>query len=206
MALPAEAHGKIPKAMLDFHVSGGVCRGPLLVTRGNWLGRILATLGQLPEETPGGRRRNPADVVVTSTASVSTPGGVDWARLFPRGCISGQMAPPLESRWYYDEVTGLAVDSFTWWGIKDFAAFGFVLEPMEVPGHEAASGLLGFRHVTKRAWVLGVPVPLALSLSADGVSLPHEDGRGWRVEVAVEHPLVGLVVAYSGDVRVVTEK
>lgn len=32
-------------------------------------------------------------------------------------------------RWYYDETSQLAVDSFTWMGIKDFAAFGFTLEP-----------------------------------------------------------------------------
>ena len=32
-------------------------------------------------------------------------------------------------RWYFDETSQLAVDSFTWMGIKDFAAFGFTLEP-----------------------------------------------------------------------------
>jgi hypothetical protein len=32
-------------------------------------------------------------------------------------------------RWYFDEASQLAVDSFTWRGFKDFAAFGFTLEP-----------------------------------------------------------------------------
>ena len=62
---------------------------------------------------------------------------------------------------------------------------------------------LGFSHVTEAVWILGVPVPLSLALTADGVSMPHVDGNGWRVEVEVSHAVVGRVVTYKGDVRMV---
>jgi len=206
-ALPASAHSRVPAPMLAFHVSGGICRGPLLVERGQtWLGRLLATLGQLPHATPPAAIHAPEDVEVTSVAngdgSGGGDGGVAWTRQFPG------MAGPLMSRWYYDEASQLAVDSFAWRGITDFAAFGFVLEPVEAepqPGTAATvtsgASMVGFRHVTKQAWVLGLPLPKWLAMSADGVSLPHADGLGWDVEVEVAHPLVGKVVSYRGSVR-----
>ena len=102
--------------------------------------------------------------------------------------------------------------SFEYLGIKDFAAFGFDLVPVEVPGIDAKTGqvesgsnVLAFKHITKAQWVLGVRLPKQLSLRADGQTTPHVDGRGWKVEVAVEHPLVGLVVAYNGNVRLLEE-
>jgi hypothetical protein len=137
---------------------------------------------------------DPPDVEVASTFDPST-GGVWWRRQF-------WPSLNLESRWYFDEESQLAVDSFTYLGIRDFAAFGFTLEPEDAP-HTDVSGFVGFRHVTKKAWVLGVPVPLSFALAADGVSMPHADGLGWRVEVCVEHALLGKVVSYSGDVRLV---
>ena len=191
-ALPREAQGSIPEGMLSFHVSGGECRGPLRVTRGEGLAHLLAILGRLPASTPVGRQ--PEDVVVTSAFDAAS-GGVKWARLFPR-------SPVLESRWYFDEASGLAIDSFTFVGIKDFAAFGFDLLPEKAP-HTDKSGYVGFRHITRAVWIMGVPVPLSLALIADGVSMPHEDGGGWTVDVLVEHKFLGTVVSYTGDVRLI---
>ena len=191
-ALPESSHALVPKGMMDFHVSGGLCSGPLLVERGKGLASLIANLGQLPPATPLDQRQAPEDVVVTSEYCAKT-GGVQWERRFPGA------AGPLSSRWYFDEKSGLAVDSFTWLGIKDFAAFGFELVPVPLEG--GGSALVGFRHVTKRAWVFGVPVPLGLALTADGVSMPHSDGGGWDVEVDVSHALLGTVVSYRGNVR-----
>ena len=64
--------------------------------------------------------------------------------------------------------------------------------------------LAGFEHITDSVWILGIKVPLSLALKADGRSLPHKDGGGWRVEVEVSHSFVGRVVSYEGDVRVDT--
>jgi len=186
---------KIPPGMLAFHATGGHCEGPLLVNRGkNGIADIVATLGCLPQSSPvtTSEACTPPIVEVTSTFCAAT-GGVQWHRNF-------WPSLSLESRWYFDEPSQLAIDSFTYLGIRDFAAFGFALEPEDAP-HTPDSGFVGFRHVTKKAWILGVPVPLALSLVADGVSMPHEDGLGWRVEVCVEHALLGTIVEYLGDVR-----
>ena len=113
--------------------------------------------------------------------------------------------------------------------IQQPAAFGFRLVPIEPPaepspgdpsvkgggevegeGGGSAKGAaqrnpyLGFEHVTEAVWIMGVPVPLSLALTADGVSMPHVDGKGWRVEVEVSHAVVGRVVTYKGDVRMVS--
>lgn len=178
---------------MAFHESGGVCVGPLKVVQGNILGKLIATMGRLPSETPA-TQKQPEDVTVTSTFCEKT-GGVHWKRIFPAGCL-------LQSRWYWDDKSKLAVDSFTYLGIPDFAAFGFVLEPVDAP-HSHKSGFIGFKHITKKVWILGIPVPLSLALIADGVSIPHEDGGGWTVDVSVEHLLVGRVVSYVGEVRVI---
>lgn len=104
--------------------------------------------------------------------------------------------------------SALQIDSFEYLGIKDFAAFGFDLVPVEVPGVDAATGkesrestVLAFKHITKAQWILGVRLPQLLALRADGQTTPHTDGKGWKVDVAVEHPIVGLIVAYNGNVR-----
>ena len=144
--------------------------------------------------------------------------GVRWRRFFPP-------SSSLESRWYWNEERQLAVDSFTYLGIRDFAAFGFRLEPMtweeferekgDAAAARAISGIrkphpcggdfVGFKHVTEAVWILGVPIPRSLALIADGISMPHTDGGGWWVEVEVEHGLLGRIVSYRGDVRVGAE-
>jgi len=216
-----DAAQSLPQPVLDFHASGGLCAGGLLVQRGNLIGRIIATLGQLPKQTPDPLRDDPEDVVVRSR--VDAAGGVvHWDRRFPQGVN-------IQSRWYFDEGSQLAVDSFTYLGIPDFAAFGFELVPVDAnnrvvtaPPASAEAGaaadeeaaaseggaigsVRGFRHVTKKVWILGVPLPSALSITADGVSMAHEDGKGWLVKVAVVHPLFGLVVSYDGDVRLIAD-
>jgi hypothetical protein len=135
---PSSLRERIPPPMLAFHISGGECRGPLHVERGNMAGSLIASLGMLPGNSPKGSIPEP--VVVTSRFCAET-GGVQWRRVFPGNCV-------IESRWYFDESTQLAVDSFTYLGISDFAAFGFALEPVEAP-HIQTSGFMGFRHVTK---------------------------------------------------------
>lgn len=220
-ALGADAARALPQPVLDFHATGGLCSGGLLVQRGNWLGRIIATLGRLPKQTPHALRDAPEPVVVRSRVD-ETGDVVHWDRRFPEGV-------GIKSRWYFDEGSQLAVDSFTYLGIPDFAAFGFELVPVDasnrvvhtereaeseperarqregdgVAGGSSANAVRGFRHVTKKVWILGVPLPAALSVTADGVSIAHEDGLGWLVQVAVVHPLFGLVVSYDGDVRLV---
>lgn len=205
-ALGADAARALPRPVLDFHASGGLCSGGLLVERGNWIGRAIAALGRLPKQTPDALRDAPEPVVVRSRVDAAPAGGADvvyWDRQFPEGVR-------IQSRWYFDEASQLAVDSFTYLGIPDFAAFGFELVPVDTSDRvvdtsavEGAGAVRGFRHVTKKVWILGVPLPAALSLCADGVSIAHEDGLGWLVQVAVVHPLFGLVVSYDGDVRLV---
>lgn len=208
-ALGADAAQALPRPVLDFHASGGLCSGGLLVQRGNWIGSAIATLGRLPKQTPDAQRGAPEPVVVRShidAAAASTHGVVRWDRQFPGGV-------QIKSRWYFDEASQLAVDSFTYLGIPDFAAFGFELVPVDssnrvvdVSAPSGTGAVRGFRHVTKKVWILGVPLPTALSLCADGVSIAHEDGLGWLVQVAVVHPLFGLVVSYDGDVRLTADE
>jgi hypothetical protein len=57
----------------------------------------------------------------------------------------------------------------------------------------------GFSHDNKAFWVLGVPI---YGVTADGVTIAHEDGNGWFVNVTVKMPLVGKLVEYRGDVYV----
>jgi hypothetical protein len=189
-ALPAESHTKIPKDMLDFHMKGGICKGPLLVERYGLIGNILATLGRLPTPTPPGV--SPSEVVVKSKICPET-NALRWVRQFPA-------SPVMESEWYYDEKEQLAVDSFDFLGIRKFASFGLKLVPIDAP-HTPTTGYQGFQHLSSKMWVMGIPIPPMLAMTADGLSLPHEDGKGWRVEVLVEHPLLGKIVSYTGDVR-----
>jgi len=47
-----------------------------------------------------------------------------------------------------------------------------------------------------------VPVPRALMVTADGVSLPRNGGLGWSVDVSVQAPLgAGELLSYSGTVQ-----
>ena len=49
-------------------------------------------------------------------------------------------------------------------------------------------------------WAFGIPVPMALMLTADGHTEAHAEGTGWKVNVEVVAPLAGLLVKYQGDV------
>jgi len=223
-ALGVDAANALPKPVLDFHATGGLCAGGLICQRGGVIGRIIATLGQLPKQTPSALRASPEDVVVRSLtgpdAAAAGKAGADgvvyWDRQFPEGV-------GIQSRWYFDEKSQLAVDSFTYLGIPDFAAFGFDLVPVDaenqvITAEDAAAAVAGdedgtcnsivrgFRHVTRKVWILGVPLPSALAVTADGVSMAHDDGLGWNVHVAVVHPVFGLVVSYDGDVRLIDER
>ena len=53
LSLGQEAFTAMPSGVLDFHVSGGRCEGELVVTRGNLLGSLIATLGRLPAAGTG---------------------------------------------------------------------------------------------------------------------------------------------------------
>lgn len=205
-ALPQECHCRIPKPMLDFHTTGGYCTGRLVRERGaHPLANLVATLGRLPPPTPPGER--PSVVTVRSEVRDDT-GDVHWHRFFPP-------STDLESRWTWSGERQLAVDSFTYLGIRDFAAFGFRLDPVSAEefwrerGDERATEAntyMGFRHITEAAWIMGIPIPLSLALIADGTSVPHSDGNGWYVEVEVQHSVLGKVVSYIGDVRLENEE
>ena len=54
----------------------------------------------------------------------------------------------------------------------------------------------------RRAWVLGVRVPLWLSPQIDAENWPGPAG-GWHVRVAFRVPLLGQVAEYEGEVRAV---
>lgn len=54
----------------------------------------------------------------------------------------------------------------------------------------------------RRAWVLGVPVPLWMSPQIEAENWPSEAG-GWHVRVVFRVPLLGQVAAYAGEVRAV---
>jgi hypothetical protein len=61
----------------------------------------------------------------------------------------------------------------------------------------AQDGALIFK--PRRAWALGVPLPLWLAPHIEAENLPHEAG-GWRVVVRFGVPLLGPVAAYEGVV------
>jgi len=187
-ALPQESHLKIPHEMLKFHVDGGVCRGPLRVERFGIISNIICYFGQLPTVSDSPIQ----DVVVTSKICPESD-SLFWTRQFPS-------SPIMQSQWYYDEKEQLAVDSFSFMGIPNFARFGLKLVPINTP-HFETTGFQGFHHLSSKLWILGMPLPSFLEMKADGLSMPHEDGKGWRVEVLVEHAIFGKIVSYSGDVR-----
>ncbi len=60
------------------------------------------------------------------------------------------------------------------------------------------AGALLFR--PRRAWVLGIPVPLWLAPSIEADNRPEESG-GWRVRVRFRVPCLGLVGEYEGLVK-----
>ncbi|HEX5269593.1 MAG TPA: DUF4166 domain-containing protein [Gemmataceae bacterium] len=74
----------------------------------------------------------------------------------------------------------------------------------------AGPGSLGFDLVIereglffrpRRAWILGVPVPLWLSPYVEADNVPSESG-GWRITVRFRLPLLGPVGEYEGDVMI----
>ena len=83
--------------------------------------------------------------------------------------------------------------------METFYLFGFV--PVRFGFHwREQPDLNGFTHTTKRMWVMGVPVPRALMLTADGFARGHSQGSGWEVHVDVVAPWVGRLVRYQGNV------
>jgi len=83
--------------------------------------------------------------------------------------------------------------------METFNVFGFV--PVRFGFHwREQPDMKGFTHTTKRMWVMGVPVPRALMLTADGCTRGHAHDSGWEVEVNVVAPWVGRLVRYQGHV------
>ena len=88
----------------------------------------------------------------------------------------------------------LTTTQYAWRGLlverKGLASLGFELQ---VEGDR-----LCFK--PRRAWVLGVRVPLWLSPQIEAENWPSEAG-GWHVRVGFRVPLLGEVAAYAGEVR-----
>ena len=115
----------------------------------------------------------------------------------------------LESKMEFRD--GLMVESF--WigplGLKMIpASFGFHLQPIKPEGTDAMH-YRGFRHITKRMWIFGLPVPRALALTADGTSIQvptgekmanNDSAHGWAVKVSLDAPWIGKMLSYDGEV------
>ena len=63
----------------------------------------------------------------------------------------------------------------------------------------------GFESVCKRITFCGLTIPLSIMLKPSASTVPHADGLGWDVTVALHHSLLGTVMTYSGPVRVVAQ-
>ena len=66
--------------------------------------------------------------------------------------------------------------------------FGLVLEVVE--------GGMTFR--TRRAWLLGIPLPKWIAPNVEAEVVPNE--AGWRAEVRLRLPLLGRILDYEGEV------
>lgn len=92
----------------------------------------------------------------------------------------------LESQWCEDH-NGLIIEDF------GFAKFGFQLLPLK-------DGK-GFKHVTKKFWILGLPIHRLIAPTANGITI--QDETGWKAHVEVKIPFLGLkLVEYSGSVKI----
>lgn len=56
----------------------------------------------------------------------------------------------------------------------------------------------GMEFSTRRAWVMGIPLPLVLSPKVSAVTSPTE--AGWQVQVGLTLPLFGWLLRYEGEV------
>eukprot|EP01119_Soliformovum_irregulare_P014293 TRINITY_DN3909_c0_g1_i3.p1 TRINITY_DN3909_c0_g1~~TRINITY_DN3909_c0_g1_i3.p1 ORF type:complete len:599 (+),score=98.20 TRINITY_DN3909_c0_g1_i3:50-1846(+) len=177
-ALTEDSLSVFPKNCLRFHTEGGEVAGTLQVRRGTTiLSRLIAWLGNLPEANPA------APVTVVNSRNV-------WSRAFGSKAFASQ--------WRFNPQHGLVEESF----LGGLVRFGFQLKPIWETSQRDPSQrhLKGFSHITKRNWVLGVPLPSFLMVKADGETRFKNEDNGWDVTVKVEHPLAGLVCSYEGSV------
>jgi hypothetical protein len=53
--------------------------------------------------------------------------------------------------------------------------------------------------VTKKVWILGIPIPKVLQMDAHAYVVLHKDGKGWFFKVVTKLPLIGkLLIQYEG--------
>ena len=167
----------LPRAIQQFHLAGtppARCSGTFRVTRGRGICDMLASLGGLPQASES------AHVVVTATGETVTC----WERAF-----DGQ---PLRSTVRF--AGGVVHEEFAVLGVP--MRLSFTLVP-------TACGR-GFHHITQGMWVGPLPVPRALQLTADGVTVAAaDDDDGWDACITVSAPLgLGLLVRYEGRVAI----
>jgi len=62
-------------------------------------------------------------------------------------------------------------------------------------------GKVGFANNFKQMWILNlIPVPDILAVKADAITLFHDNGNGFYIDVSVKLPIFGEIIRYEGDV------
>ena len=169
---------QLPDYFVKFH-QGDATRqtvieasGYLKVTRGSFIGNLLATIGGLPKAC------EKAHVTAQSI-------GHGWNRNFD--------GKELNSKWSIRN--GMVVESF---GIFNF---GFDFIPI-YRNNDPTSQPIGFEHRFRKMWIFGVvPIPKLLALDPSGTSVCLVEGqppKSWHVEVNITNPIVGHICSYSG--------
>lgn len=198
-ALGSEAVAAVPGAMRAFHERCGEVAGVFTITRARGaLAALLCKWAGFPRAGTG------IETTVTATEAPAVDGGGSlWLRRFD--------ADRMQSLLRYRH--GLVEERFLVMGIVPVTfGFHFAWQPLAagfLPGRphlEALVGQHGLHHITRKMWVgpdwARVPVPRALMVTADGVSLPRNGGLGWSVDVSVQAPLgAGELLSYSGTVQ-----
>jgi len=189
---------RVPNLMKQFHLSELerkcddvlTVRGVFDIIRPNgMLANLVATCGGLPHASSNVETR--VDRVLRQGEA-----GSSWRRAFGDQILASELK--------YEN--GLVMERFR-------VCFGLIPVAFAfhwVPIVDDTSEIQGFRHVTKRMYVCGIPVPRFLMLTGDGFS-SRVDGRsgkkissndgGWFVRVDVVAPIVGHLVTYKGRIH-----
>jgi Saccharopine dehydrogenase NADP binding domain/Domain of unknown function (DUF4166) len=186
-----DAWSDMPVLIRDFHMYGGTASGVLNV-ESSTLYRITAKLLSFVSPL---RDMLGFPVVYDGEHHVCvTSDSMQWKRVFQptAGNASASQGFMMTSRWGWRG--GVVTETFGPW------TFGFHLKPSQFRIDSNTVSPVGFAHITKRQWFLGIPVPMWMGVNADGVTVPNSDGTGWKVAVCIQHRLVGFLFSYMGSI------